>query len=184
MLGGLFVQCSWRDDPTAIGWKHMYRNAIVSLLNQLKLQILLSWHNFLMMKVYSTWRMIVIGMQDWKEKYNVIIVYHMILMHGSLKKIEDMEMGAELINWFKMQFLAKKLTKLFLKMIHQNRSRRLKLSEVEHCLRKWLIFIFSWLLYFMIFQERKVTSLLESFDKILTSSTWNIKLDIELVFRG
>ena len=60
------------------------------------------------------------GMQERSEKYSVILVHHMTSMHHSLKIIQDTEMAAALINWFKMQFLAKILTKLFLKMTQQN----------------------------------------------------------------
>ena len=151
VLSGSFKQCAWRDNPTAIEWKHMWRDAVVSLLNKLKLQILLhgqkesikSWslHHFQMLKVYSTWkRMTATGMQERSEKNSVILVYHMLSKHHSLKIIHDMEMGWHRSLGSKMQFLAEILTKLFLEMIQKNWNMRLEMSKVEHCLRERLIF--------------------------------------------
>ena len=52
-----------------------------------------------------------------KQKNGAILVYHILAVHHSLRIIEDMEMGVALIHWFKMQFLAKTLTKLFFEVI-------------------------------------------------------------------
>ena len=39
-----------------------------------------------------------------KQKNNAILVYHMLAVHHSLTIMQDMEMGAVLIDWFKMQY--------------------------------------------------------------------------------
>ena len=48
---------------------------------------------------------------------NVILVHHMLGVPHSLRIIEDTEMEAVLIDNFKMQCLAKILTKLFMEGI-------------------------------------------------------------------
>ena len=68
------------------------------------------------------------------QKDSVILVYRMLAVHHSLRIIQNMEIGAAWIDWFKMQYLAKMLIKLFLEVIWWNWIRRL-----DHCLRRRLM---------------------------------------------
>ena len=42
------------------------------------------------------------GNAEKSKRYSVILVYHMLAIDHSLRIIQDMEMGAAWINWFKM----------------------------------------------------------------------------------
>ena len=96
---------------------------MVSLLNQSKLLILLHGqkeNNELMsasspdaQSLFSMTENNSNGNAGKKQKNSAILVYHMLAVHHSFRIIQEIEMGAALIDWFKMQFLAKMLTKRF-----------------------------------------------------------------------
>ena len=55
--------------------------------------------------------MAVTGMQKSSKRDSVILVFHIIAVHHSLRIIQEMETGMVLIDWFKMQYLAKNADK-------------------------------------------------------------------------
>ena len=65
----------------------------------------------------SRQRMAAMGMQKRSKRDSVILVHHTIAVHHSWRIIQDMEIRAWLIDWFKMQYLEKMLTKLILEVI-------------------------------------------------------------------
>ena len=111
---------------------------------------IISWsqNHLLMLKVYSAQeRVAAMGMQERSKSNSVILLHHMLAVYHSLRIIHDMEIGAVLIDWLKMQYLVKMLKKLALDVIWWKCSRRLYPSEVKHCQKKGLIFICWWLLF-------------------------------------